>query len=234
MAAVYFTSSINDVVCHPCFQLCCVSHAIFFQCCCARPILINYNYGWGWETHHNVDEMQDKAHAQAQGRHAKKVRGTRGPRKHHTHSQACSICQQAGWQTHRQGQGTRRQVHRTRTQKVHGVQAPGQGTRCVDTAIPCHNLPPEKCDPQQWCNMALTSALGHHVEDLKGGSGTCQARTFSPCPWLYIKSKKKTKILHRCRWSINYFLMNRSIGHGQYWQSIRIHPLENEVNIDSP
>jgi len=85
---------------------------------------------------------------------------TRGPRKHHTRSQARGICQQADWRTHKRGQGTRRQVQSTRTQEVHAVQAPGQGTVCVGVDIPWHNQPPEKCNPRQWWNITLTSALG--------------------------------------------------------------------------
>jgi len=34
---------------------------------------------------------------------------------------------QAGWQTHKQRQGTRRQVQGTRKQEGHAVQAPGPG-----------------------------------------------------------------------------------------------------------
>ena len=40
--------------------------------------------------------------------------------------------------------------------------------------------------------------------------------------------------LHRCpsRRSVDYFLIDRSIGHGRYRRSIRIHLLENSVDID--
>jgi len=37
---------------------------------------------------------------------------------------------------------------------------------------------------------------------------------------------------HRCRRSVDYFLIDRSIGHGRYRRSIRIHLLENTVDID--
>ena len=142
-----------------------MSHAVFFQCPCARPTLMNYDYGWGWETHRTCSTCQSSAR-QSTRRHrggdSKKKRHscTRSPRKHHARLQAHGICQQVDWQTHKRGQGTRRQVQSTRTQEVHAVQAPGQGTVCVGVDIPWHNQPPEKCNPQQWWNITLTSALG--------------------------------------------------------------------------
>ena len=59
------------------------------------------------------------------------------------------VPRQTGWQTHKRGQGTRRQVQSTRTQEGHAVQAPGQGTSRVAVAVPWHKWPPEKCDPGQ-------------------------------------------------------------------------------------
>ena len=39
------------------------------------------------------------------------------------------------------------------------------------------------------------------------------------------------RVLHRCHRSVDYFLIDRSIGHGRYRRSIRIHLLENTVDI---
>jgi len=105
--------------------------------------------------------MQDKAHAQAQGRHAQTSAGhtrTRGPRKHRTCSQARGIChdKQAG---KRANEGKVRagrckvRAHRKNMQCKH----PGKVR--VAVAVPWHNWPQEKCEPRQWWKMPLTSEL---------------------------------------------------------------------------
>jgi len=132
MAAENLTCSINDVVCHPCFELCKRVSCHLFPMPLCTPSLMNYDCGWGWVTHRNVDQMQDKTHAQAQGQHTKSSTGhlrIKGPRNHNTNTRRHAAGpRQTGLLTRKQVQGTRMQVHSTRTQG-YAVQAPGQGYR---------------------------------------------------------------------------------------------------------
>ena len=49
--------------------------------------------------------------------------------------------------------------------------------------------------------------------------------------WRYGKSELTSQVLYRFCRSVDYFLIDRSIGHGRYRRSIRIHLLENTVDI---
>ena len=79
---------------------------------------------------------------------------------------------QAGWQTNKQRQDTRRQVHSTCKQGGHAVQPPSQA----------------KCDLLEWWMMARTSAVWPSSRDLWPKTSSCsrtsQAHNLFSRPWL--------------------------------------------------
>jgi hypothetical protein len=105
---------------------------------CARPTFIRYDYLWGWGTHRNVDQRQDKAHMQTHGKHAQASAGherTEGPRKHTTHNRRHETKRRTNAQTGATNAHIgAKHVH---TKADMWCKHPGEGTGRV--AGPCHD-----------------------------------------------------------------------------------------------
>jgi len=90
-----------------------------------------------------------------------------------------------------------------------------QRSGMVSREVCCHSRVP---GPQPWATLCLLLALPTLA-----------------LQWIPKKSQLPTQEIekmHRCRRSVDYFLIDRSIGHGRYRRSIRIHLLGNTVDID--
>ena len=133
---------------------------------------MSYNYLWGWWTHRNwvCRQSAGKAHAQAQGRHAQTSAGhscTRGPRKHHTPSQARGICQQkqAGKHTN-EGKVRRCRVRANRKD------------------MKCKHLGRVKCGLREWWMMAERAECVRQVDARDRGLG------------VVLEVARRTHVLH--------------------------------------